>query len=340
MTILPGTPASAGFAMPAEWAPHERTLMAWPCRADMWQDQLAPAKAQYAGVANAVAAFEPVTMVCGSAADAAEARAALTGAVDVIELPIDDSWLRDSGPIFVVDGDGHRAGVHFGFNAWGEKFAPFDRDAAVGALLVEHVGDDLFRAPLILEGGSLTVDGEGRLVTTEQCLLDPSRNPAMDASTIARHLGEQLGVSDVIWLGNGLVEDQDTDGHVDLIAAFTAPGRLLLQSCPPGDPNHEAMAENARRAVASGLEVVDFPLLARPTVAGERIGASYLNFTIVNGAVVVPIAGVPTDAEALERIAAAYPDREVVGVPAQVIAWGGGGPHCITQQVPYSPGGS
>jgi agmatine deiminase len=328
------TPAAAGYAMPAEWERHERTLMAWPCRASMWRSQLGVAKAQYAGVANAIAAFEPVTMVCASPADAAEARAALAAGVEIAELPIDDSWLRDSGPIFVLDERGRRAGVHFGFNAWGEKFAPWDRDAEVGGRLVELVGDPVFRAPLILEGGSLTVDGAGVLVTTEQCLLHPSRNPSMDAERIAGYLRDWLGVRDVVWLGLGLVEDQDTDGHVDLIAAFTAPGTLLLQSCPPGDPNHEAMLENAERARAAGLQLVDFPLLARPTVAGEQIGASYMNFTIVNGAVVVPTAGAATDAEALERIAAAYPAHEVVGVPGEVIAWGGGGPHCITQQVP------
>ncbi len=333
-TVLSGTPAAAGFAMPAEWERHERTLMAWPCRTTMWQGQLAAAKVQYAGVANAIAAFEPVTMVCVSPADAAEARAALTGGVEIVELPIDDSWLRDSGPIFVLDERGRRAGVHFGFNAWGEKFTPWDKDAAVGALLVDHVGSPRFDAPLVLEGGSLTVDGTGTLVTTEQCLLHPSRNPSLDREAIAQHLRDWLGVRDVVWLGLGLVEDQDTDGHVDLIAAFTAPGTLLLQSCPPGDPNHEAMLENAERARAAGLQLVDFPLLARPTVGGEQIGASYLNFTIVDGAVVVPTAGVATDAEALERIAAAYPAHEVVGVPGEVIAWGGGGPHCITQQVP------
>lgn len=341
MTVLSGTPASAGFAMPAEWAPHERTLMGWPCRTTMWGDQLTPAKAQYAGVANAIAAFEPVTMVCASEGDALEARAALTDEnVEIIELPMDDSWLRDSGPIFVVDAAGRRAGVHFGFNAWGEKFLPYDKDAEVGSLLVEHVGDPMFRAPFVLEGGSVCVDGAGRLITTEQCLLHPSRNPSLNRETITQELMDFLGVEEVVWLGLGLAEDQDTDGHVDLIAAFTGPGAVLLQSCSEGDVNHEAMAENASRAHAAGLTVTDFPLLARPTVAGEQIGASYLNFTIVNGAVVVPTAGVATDAEALARIGEAYPGREVVGVPGEVIAWGGGGPHCITQQVPYSPSGS
>lgn len=334
MITLAGTPAAAGFAMPAEWEPHERTLMAWPCRRDMWGAQLAAAKAQYADVANTIAAYEPVSMVCADAADAAEARAALDARVTIVEHPIDDSWLRDSGPIFVRDAAGRRAGVHFGFNAWGEKFVPWDRDAAVGALLVEDLGDPLFRAPFVLEGGSLTVDGAGRLLTTEQCLLHPSRNPSLTRDEITVLLQDHLGVTEVIWLGQGLIEDKDTDGHVDLIAAFTAPGTVLLQVRPPGDPNHEHTAENGERARAAGLEVIDFPLLARPVVAGVEIGASYLNFTIVNGAVVVPTSGVPSDDEALERISAAYPRHEVVGVRAEVIAWGGGGPHCITQQVP------
>ncbi|MEA2278770.1 MAG: agmatine deiminase, partial [Solirubrobacteraceae bacterium] len=146
--------------MPAEWAPHERTLMAWPCRRELWGERLGGAKEQYAATANAVAAFEPLTMVVQTAADAHEARAALTGEAEILELPIDDSWLRDSGPIFVT-GAGERAGVHFGFNSWGGKFSPWDRDAAVGGLLVDHVGDRRYTASLVLEGGSICVDGEG-----------------------------------------------------------------------------------------------------------------------------------------------------------------------------------
>ncbi len=320
--------------MPAEWAPHERTLMAWPCRRELWGDLLGAAKEQYAGVANAVAAFEPLTMVVQSAADAAEARAALTGAVEIVELPIDDSWLRDSGPMFVTGPGGVRAGVHFGFNSWGEKFTPYDRDAAVGGLLVDHVGDRRYTAPFVLEGGSICVDGEGTLITTEECLLHPSRNPALSREQIEQHLRDFLGVETVVWLAKGLVEDRDTDGHVDLIAAFTKPGEVLLQSQPPDSPNGERMAENRARLQAAGLSVVDFPPLAYVDVAGQEIAASYLNFYLCNGGVVVPVAGDAADADALRRIAAAYPDREVVGVPGAVIAAGGGGPHCITQQVP------
>jgi agmatine deiminase len=320
--------------MPAEWAPHERTLMAWPTRPDLWGDQLQAAREEYAATANAIAAFEPLTMVCANADEAAQARAALTTAAEVVELPIDDSWLRDCGPIFVVDGDGRRAGVHFGFNSWGEKFTPWDRDAAVGGLLVEHVGDYCYKAPFVLEGGAIAVDGEGTLLTTEECLLNPNRNPGMSREEIEAGLCDNLGVETIVWLGQGLVEDRDTDGHVDMIAAFTRPGEVLLQNVEPGAPSHERMADNRTRLTAAGLDVVDFPILAAVEVAGEPVAVSHLNLYLCNGAAIVPLAGVDTDAQALERIAAAYPDREVVGVPGRVIAFGGGGPHCITQQVP------
>jgi agmatine deiminase len=320
--------------MPAEWARHERTLMAWPTRPELWGDQLEAAGDEYAATANAIAAFEPVTMVCASAGEAAQARAALSSAVEVLELPIDDSWLRDCGPIFVVDGEGRRAGVHFEFNSWGGKFTPWDRDAAVGGLLVEHVGDDCYKAPFVLEGGAIAVDGEGTLLTTEECLLNPNRNPGMSREQIEAGLRDHLGVETIVWLGQGLVEDRDTDGHVDMIAAFTRPGEVLLQTPEPGAPSHERMADNRTRLTAAGLDVVDFPILASVEVGGEAVAVSHLNLYLCNGGAIVPLAGVDTDAEALERIAAAYPDREVVGVPGRVIAYGGGGPHCITQQVP------
>ena len=321
--------------MPPEWAPHERTLMAWPCRRELWGSTLAAAKQQYVGVANAVAAFEPVTMVVAGPQDAEEARLVLTERVEIVELPIDDSWLRDSGPIFTLDDTtGERRAVQFGFNAWGEKFEPYDADATLATRLCEHLGEPVTPSPLVLEGGSIGVDGAGLLVTTEQCLLHPTRNPDWSREDIEAELRERLGIREVAWLGLGLLEDRDTDGHVDLIAAFTAPGELLLQHVPEEDPNHDAMQENRARAEAAGLRVTPFPLLPRLVVADEEIVASYLNFYVGAQFVVVPTAGLPEDDEALERIAAAYPAQEVVGVPGEVIAYGGGGPHCITQQVP------
>jgi agmatine deiminase len=325
--------------MPAEWAPHERTLMAWPCRAELWGSQLAQARRDHAEVINAIAAFEPVTLVARPA-DARAARAAVAGSVEVLEHAIDDSWLRDSGPIFVLDAAGARTGVHFRFNGWGEKFTPHDADEETGGWLIEHLGDPQVTAELVLEGGSIAVDGEGTLLTTEQCLLNPNRNPGWSRESIEARLREHLGAERVVWLGHGLVEDRDTDGHVDLIAAFAADGRLLLQSRPPGDPDHEAMADNHERAAAAGLDVIAFEPLARGAVAGQDVVHSYLNLYLANGAVVVPTAGDEQDAGALEAIGSAYPEREVVGVPGLTIAFGGGGPHCITQQVPLATPGS
>jgi agmatine deiminase len=302
----------------------------------MWGDLLGAAKEQYAGVANAIAAFEPVTMVAASPADAAEARAALTGTnVEIVELPADDSWLRDNGPAFVLSEDGsRRVGVCFDFNAWGEKFTPYDSDVALTARLVEHVGDEALRVPMVLEGGSIGVDGEGLLITTEQCLLNPNRNAGLEREEIERHLRDALGVDRIVWLGDGLVEDLDTDGHVDLIAAFTRPGQVLLQQVAHDNPNFEAMNENRARLERAGIEVLPFPILPYAEVGGETVVVSHMNFYLCNGAVIVPVPGAETDGHALATIAAAYPGREVVGVRGEVIAAGGGGPHCITQQVP------
>ncbi|HEX4671123.1 MAG TPA: agmatine deiminase family protein [Solirubrobacteraceae bacterium] len=323
--------------MPAEWAPHERTLMAWPARAELWGTQLAQAKADYVATAVAVASFEPLMMVCADETAVAEARAALPGEVEVVVEPIDDSWLRDSGPIFVTDGRPpaqRRAGVHFDFNAWGEKFHPYDKDAAIGGRLVERVGDPCYRAPLVLEGGSICTDGEGTLITTEQCLLHPSRNPGMSRAEIEQSLIDHLGIGAVVWLGQGLVEDRDTDGHVDLIAAFTKPGKVLLQTVPEGNPNFDNCRENARRLEEAGIDVVEMPHLPYSEVCGETVACGYMNFYLCNDAVIVPVCGADTDPDALARIAEAYPGREAVPVPGALIAWGGGGPHCITQQVP------
>jgi agmatine deiminase len=319
---------------PAEWEPHERTLMGWPCRAELWGETMEQARADSAAVANAVAGFEPVTMIANPGTDAALARAACGTGVEIVELALDDSWLRDCGPIYVVDEPGDRVAVHFAFNAWGERFPPWDHDAAVGRLIAERLGDPVVESSLVLEGGSILTDGQGTLLTTEQCLLNPNRNPSLSREQIESELQLRLGVQRFVWLGMGLVEDRDTDGHVDLIAAFTRPGHVLLQVVGGENPNFEQCMENRARLEAAGIVVSELPLLPYAEVAGEAIAASYLNFYICNRAVIVPVAGADTDQEALEIIARAYPGREIVPVPGLVLAYGGGGPHCITQQVP------
>jgi len=309
--------------------------MAWPCRTSLWGAALGQAREDYAAVANAIAEFELVTMVANPGAEAAQARAALTERVEVVELPLDDSWLRDCGPIYVRDGAlDERVAVHFRFNGWGEKFAPWDRDAAVGASIARRLGDEVREAPLVLEGGAVYSNGAGTLLTTEQCLLHPSRNPSLSREQIEAALREHLGAERIVWLGQGLVEDRDTDGHVDLIAAFTAPGRVLLQMVPEGNPNFERCQENRRRLDEARLEVLEMPHLPYAEVQGERVAATYLNLYVCNAAVIVPVTGAASDAPALAIVAGAFPGREVVPVPGATIAYGGGGPHCITQQVP------
>jgi agmatine deiminase len=321
--------------MPAEWAAHDRTLMAWPARTEMWEEHFGAAKADYAEVANAIAAFEPVLMVADPS-QGDEARAACGAAVEVVEIPIDDSWMRDSGPVFVLDGAGRRAGVDFGFNAWGEKFRPYDDDAASTARLLELLGEQRIDArDLILEGGSIAVDGEGTLIATEQSLLHPRRNPGRSRDEIARRLQDELGVHTVVWLGQGLVEDLDTDGHVDNVCAWIGPGRVLAQTVPEeSSPNWASTRENVERLEAAGLEVVELPLLPYVDHDGPPTVAPYTNFYLCNGAVIVPVTGQEADDEALTLLGGLYPGREVVAVPGVTLALGGGGVHCITQQVP------
>src|SRR5579863_3171604 len=256
---------------PGEWEPHERTIMGWPCHKELWGPTLEQACVDYAYVANAIADFEDVTMIAGSEEDAQAARAACTARVQVVELPIDDSWLRDSGPIYTVDDSGGRVAVHFGFNAWGGKFAPWDKDAEIGGLIARELGDEVRRAPLVLEGGSVISDGNGTILTTEQCLLSPSRNPSLSQEAIEELLAEWLGAERVVWLGLGLVEDRDTDGHVDLIAAFAPDRRALVQTVPAGNPNHERCAENVQRLTEAGIETIEVPHLSYREVAGEHV---------------------------------------------------------------------
>jgi agmatine deiminase len=321
--------------MPAEWAPHERTIMCWPARESMWEERFAQAEADHAEVANAIAAFEPVLM----AADprhADTARRLCGDGVEVVEIPLDDSWARDSGPIFLTGANGERAGVQFGFNGWGEKFTPYDDDARFATRVLELLGEERRDAShFVLEGGSIAVDGEGTLITTEQCLLEEHRNPALAREEIEAELRAQLGAEQVVWLGSGLAEDYDTDGHVDNICAFVTPGRVVLQMvADEANPNFAASQDNLRRLRDAGLEVVELPWL--PYVDGEQppTVVPYTNFYICNGGLIVPTRGQETDAQALALLAALYPGREAVAVPGETLALGGGGVHCITQQVP------
>jgi agmatine deiminase len=358
---LDSTPAADGFHMPAEWEPHAGCWMAWPERPDNWRLGADPAQATYAAVASAITASEPVTMAV-SDGQFDRARAALPDSVRLVELSPDDAWLRDTGPTFVVDGAGARRGVDWRFNAWGGLegglYFPWDRDERVAEKVLEVEGDKRYVAPLVLEGGSIHVDGEGTVLTTEQCLLNPNRNPELDRAAIEATLHAHLGTEKVLWLGDGVFADE-TDGHIDNLACFARPGVVLLTwADDPDDPQH-AISRDALERLEGGsdargrsFEVIKLPapgpLTAtaeeaagvelvegtQPRRAGDRLAASYVNFYLANSRVVYPLLDPAHDEEAAAIIAAAFPDREVVGVPAREILLGGGNIHCITQQVP------
>ena len=326
--------------MPAEWEPHARCMMAWPARAELWGAALDDAERDYAAIAAAIAGREPVLMLARP--DAADRARALCGAaVEVAEAELDDSWLRDTGPIFVRAADGALVGVDFDFNGWGEKYVPYAADAALARCVLELVGVPRVAAGFVLEGGAIGVDGEGTVVTTESVLLHPSRNPALSRAELEAGLARHLGARRVIWLAGGLVEDRDTDGHVDNVCHFLGPARVIVQTAPdPASPNHATCAENVRRLHAARdargrqLEVIEMPHLPYVPGCDPPVAAPYLNFYLADGAVIVPVIGAPTDAAALDLLAAALPDREVVAVPGARLARGGGGVHCVTQQQP------
>lgn len=334
-------PADDGLFMPAEWEPHERCWMQWPSRAEVWGDRLPQAYAAYAQVARAIAAFEPVSMVCRPE-DEAQVRLACGRGIETVPLPIDDSWSRDSGPVFLVDGKGQAAGSQWRFNAWGNAYHGYENDAAVAGLILDRLGMCKYSNNMVLEGGAISVDGYGTLLTTEECLLNDNRNPEMTRQQIEEALALTLGVARIIWLDRGL-EDDETSGHVDMIASFAGEGRVLLHMPEDRrDPNYSRMQDNKRRletakdARGRTLEVIEIPQPQRQfrREDGRRLCTSYVNSYIANGAVIMPIYDDPNDDVAAGIMAEAFPGRKIETVPALEIAIGGGSIHCITQQQP------
>jgi agmatine deiminase len=337
--------------LPAEFEPHERTVLCWPARASLYGDLLPTAERAHAEVARAVARFEPVTVIAapGQGERATEACGGTAHPIEVVELPIDDSWFRDSGPIYVheqeSDGSVRRVATDWVFNSWGGKFLPYADDAAIARRFAEHRGDAVTSIPMVFEGGSITGDGAGTLVTTTQCLLHPNRNPSMTRVEIEAVVRRELGVREIVWLPHGLALDDDTDGHVDNVAAFAAPGVLLVQGCDdPAEADHLRCDVNLRWARGTldargePLEVVEIPVLPFTEIGGARVVVPYLNFYVGNGFVLVPVCGHPADDDMLALIGEQYPGREIVGLDVgAVLAHGGGGIHCITQQVPTAP---
>jgi agmatine deiminase len=321
------------FRQPPEWAEHEWVWIGFPSHADLWEDDLEPARREVAAFAEAVhagGAGEEVRLV---AADPASARAAagLAPFATVVQEPFGDIWLRDTGPIVVRDST-RRLARSFRFNGWGGKYE-LEGDDTVGLRLAETADLDPVRLDWILEGGAIDVDGTGLAVTTEQCLLNPNRNPGMTRGEVEARLREDLGLDRLLWLGEGLANDH-TDGHVDNLARFVAEGRLAVPRPEPDDPNAGVYEDARVRAEAFGLKVVLLPSPGRVLRDGEIVPASYMNFYIGNAAVAVPLYGAANDEAAVAAIGALFPGRRAVGLRADHVLTGGGSFHCISQQVP------
>lgn len=336
------TPKSLGFQMPAEWNVHERTWMMWPTRSEVWDDMDETCR-NYTDVAHAIREFEPVTMLLRPQ-DKGKAMSILGSDIELLEYPIDDSWARDAGPCFLKNQNGDRAGVSFQFNAWGGKYFPYDGDNSASTAILNAAGVTQFCSKLIAEGGGVSVDGEGTILTTESCFPNQNRNPDWTREDIENELKEMLGGEKVIWLP-GNVEETETDGHVDGIAAFVSPGVVLIESAGPVDHewheiNKANLAAMADQTDAKGraIKLVAIPEAtdAEDLSNSDRFCRSYVNSYITNGGVVMPKYGIKCDDEVREILQDVLPGRTVAQVAIPSIAIGGGGIHCITQQEPVA----
>ncbi len=315
--------------------------MAWPCRLDFWGDNLGATQRAYANVANAISAFEPLTMLAPPH-DAANARSLCGDNVTVLPVELDDSWTRDNGPNFVKNDAGEIAASVFHFNAWGKKHEPWAKDAALGHRLAEYLGMRTFSSTIFMEGGGINVDGQGTLLTTEQCVLNDNRNPELTKDEAAKALCDALGTTNVIWL-LGDPDDTETDGHVDGIACFLEPGKVLVEICPAeGTARYDNMqanleaVQNSKDASGNALDVVVIEEAHEADRRSDIFACSYINFYIANDGIIMPGFGIDRDQDARNQLATLFPDREVVQIDISDIALGGGGIHCITQQQPVS----
>ncbi len=324
--------------MPGEWTPHSCCWMAWPCRDGLWANNAAT-QAEYAEVANTIARFEPVHMLVPPGR-IDEASALLGENVNIVKMPIDDSWARDSGPNFLLNPAGQLAGSTWVFNAWGGKYHPFDQDALMGSRILRQAGVQEFSSSLVAEGGAIMVDGEGTVITTETCLLNANRNPLWSRSDIEAELCRTLGAEKVIWLP-GDPQDSETDGHIDGIAAFIEPGRVLLEVNSDKTDPHYPVGQDNLAALNGQIDAKGRKLEIEFIEEGHYHPgiwnggcSSYVNSYLANGAVIVPGYGYDRDVAAIETYRRIYPDRNIVQVHIGHIAGGGGGVHCITQQQP------
>jgi len=335
------TPRQLGFRMPAEWEPHEATWIAWPHNRTDWPGRFAPIPWVYGEIVRKLSRVERVRILVEGRAAQEQARRVLRNvgaeesAVEFFACPTNRAWTRDYGPIFVRNRRGETALTAWRFNAWA-RYDDWQKDSNVPAYVAKRLKLPLFASQMVLEGGSIDVNGAGLLLTTEECLLSgvQARNPGMSRAEIERRLRDYLGITRVIWLRNGIAGD-DTHGHVDDLARFVAADTVVAAAEPDrSDANYEPSRQNQALLRAAGLRVVKLPM-PRPLVfAGQRLPASYANFYIANGLVLAPTFNDPNDRVALNTLARVFPDREVVGINCTELIWGLGALHCMTQQQP------
>ncbi|WP_010278265.1 agmatine deiminase family protein [Paenibacillus senegalensis] len=339
-------PKSLHYRMPAEWTEHERTLISWPIQDSMcYPEDYHTVCEGYAQLIKAIAEFEPVTVLVNEEDDqqVKERFGGTNHEVEVLKIAHNDAWLRDNGPTYLLNEQGERAGINWKFNAWGGKYTPWDLDDEVAVKVLETRREQRFDAPLVMEGGSIHVDGEGTLLTTEECLLNPNRNPAMSREQIEDVLRSYLDIEQIIWLPRGLSGDE-TDGHVDNVACFAAPGKVLLQVChDPEDENygitqeHLSVLKAAKDAKGRTLDIIEIEQPPKVEMNGKRLTLSYLNFYFVNGGIILPVFGgsaAETDKKAEQILSETFPDRRIRTIDGMAIIKEGGNVHCTTQQVP------
>lgn len=340
-----------GNRLPAEWEPHAATWIAWPHRRATFLGDFGPIPAFFARFIRLLAACEPVKVIA-TGAPLAEAQEQLLGVANVecIDIPTNDSWLRDTGPVFLVPRElkgkakpaGGPVAVCWEWNAWGGKYPPWDRDAQVSRSIAGRLGMAVVTPGVVLEGGAIETDGEGTLLVNHRCVVDPKRNPGLSQAEMEQVLQTRLAADRVIWVGGELAGD-DTDGHIDQIARFVAPGRVVAARQPDRlDPNQASLAENLAQlesavdARGRRLEVIPIDIPSRFSFEGTQLPASHLNFYMANGAVMVPVFGGPTDEPAVRTLAACFPGRRMVPIDCQELVRGRGALHCITRDQPAS----
>jgi agmatine deiminase len=344
------TPRSLGYRMPAEWEPHEATWLSWPHNPETWPGNFEPVPAIFADIVAALREHEEVRILAGteeleaSARDALRARGCPESNVRFFRIPTNDAWMRDHGPIFVVHPERGVAITDWKYNAWGGKYPPYDLDDRVPSRINETLRLPIFGPGIVLEGGSIDVNGRGTLLTTESCLLNPNRNPGLTKREIEERLAEFLGVRNILWLGDGIAGD-DTDGHVDDLSRFVGPTTVVTAvEEDPADENFRALRDNLERLRAMKdeagrpLEVIPLPMPPAIHYEHRRLPASYANFYVGNGAVLVPVFRHPRDEIACSNLARVFPARRIVPIQSTDLVWGLGAIHCVTQQQPAGSG--